>query len=57
MPPMIVCPDSSSRNTRKVGSSLEKRLSALEKLAWPSFFMGSTARVTTAFGTNMEVMV
>ncbi len=57
MPAISVSPDSSSRHTRKVGSSLEKRLSALEKLATPSRALGLTASDITAAGTCIEVIV
>jgi hypothetical protein len=57
MPLMMVWADSSSRWTRKVGSSRVNRLSALEKLACPVRSFGATARSITASGTCIEVMV
>ena len=57
MPLMMVCPDSSSRETRKVGSSLVKRFSALEKLVCAALSCGSTASEMTASGTCMDVIV
>jgi len=57
MPLMMVWPDSSSRWTRKVGSSFVKRLSAFEKFAAAVFSFGSIASEMTASGTCIEVMV
>ncbi len=57
MPLMMVWADSSSRCTRKVGSSLVKRLSAFEKLAWPVRSFGATASEMTASGTCIDVIV
>ena len=57
MPLMMVWADSSSRWTRKVGSSLVKRLSALEKLAATALSLGAIASSMTASGTCIEVIV
>ena len=57
MPVMIVCCDSSSRCTRKVGSSFVKRLSAFEKLACAARSFGATASEMTASGTCIDVIV
>ena len=57
MPLMMVWADSSSRCTRKVGSSLVKRLSALEKLVAFPLSLGATASEMTASGTCIDVMV
>ena len=54
MPEMIVCPDSSSVCTRKVGSSLVKRPSAFEKLG-ELRALGTSASETTGSGTNIDV--
>ena len=57
MPLMIVCCDSSSWCTRKVGSSLVKRLSAFEKCASEFRSFGATASEITAAGTCIDVSV
>ena len=57
MPLMMVWADSSSRWTRKVGSSLVKRLSALENWAALVLSLGATASEMTASGTCIEVIV
>ena len=57
MPLMMVCCDSSSWCTRKVGSSLVKRFSALEKLASAARSFGATASEMTAAGTCIDVSV
>ncbi len=57
MPLMMVWADSSSRWTRKVGSSLVKRLSALEKLVALALSLGATASEMTASGTCIDVIV
>ena len=57
MPLMMVWADSSSRCTRKVGSSLVKRLSAFEKLVAFALSLGATASEMTASGTCIDVMV
>ena len=57
MPLMMVCADSSSRCTRKVGSSFVKRLSAFEKFASSALSFGATASEITASGTCIEVIV
>ena len=57
MPLMMVWALSSSRCTRKVGSSFVKRLRALEKFASAVRSLGATARLITASGTCIDVMV
>ena len=57
MPLMMVWADSSSRCTRKVGSSFVKRLSAFEKLAALALSLGATASEMTASGTCIDVIV
>ena len=57
MPRMMVWADSSSRWTRKVGSSLVKRLRALENWAALVLSLGATASEMTASGTCIEVIV
>ena len=57
MPWMMVSCDSSSCDTRKVGSSLVKRFSAFEKFVSALRSFGATAREMTAAGTCIDVIV
>ena len=57
MPLMIVCCDSSSWCTRKVGSSFVKRFRALEKFVSAARSFGATASEMTAAGTCIDVSV
>ena len=56
MPEMIVSFVSGSAWTRKVGSSLEKRLSALLMLSCALWLRGTTASEMTGAGTYIEVI-
>ena len=53
---MMVSPLSGSRVTRKVGSSLVKRCSALDMLSWALESTGLTDSEITGSGTYIEVM-
>ncbi len=57
MPLMMVWADSSSRRTRKVGSSFVKRLRAFEKFVAFPLSLGATASEMTASGTCIDVIV
>ena len=53
MPEMTVWPVSSSLRTRKVGSSSDRRPSAVASLSWSAFVLGSTATSMTGSGNVM----
>ena len=53
MPEMTVWPVSSSVRTRKVGSSSDRRPSAVASLSWSAFVFGSTATSMTGSGNAM----
>ncbi len=54
IPEMSVCPVSSSVRTRKVGSSSERRCSALPSLSWSPFVFGSIATEITGSGKVID---
>jgi hypothetical protein len=56
MPSMMVSLVSSSTKARKVGSSLLKRLRALDMLIWLLLSLGTMAKEMTGLGTNIEVI-
>mmetsp|Transcript_11034 Transcript_11034/g.29224 ORF Transcript_11034/g.29224 Transcript_11034/m.29224 type:complete len:234 (-) Transcript_11034:231-932(-) len=53
MPSMVVCPDSSSREKRKDGSSAASLISALVILSWSALVLGSTATLITGSGKSI----
>ena len=53
MPRITVWPVSSSLSTRKVGSSSERRWSAVASFSWSTFVFGSIATAITGSGKTI----
>src|SRR3546814_4632385 len=54
MPLMIVWPDSWSVETRKLGSSAARRLSAMPMRSWSALVLGSTDSSMTGSGNSIR---